>query len=191
VAGRAILPLVRIRDPRPPDEPDEPHDDWADVGPEAAPRRYERPRDSTGDLRPRRTEISFRVPTRVIVAKFAVALLLLALTLAFAVHEQVPIGVVATLAFAAYAARDVVARERLRADSDGIVAARGYAGRRRLDWSEVQRFTVDSHLRLGARTETLELDAGEEIFLFGWSDLGMAPEQALTALEEICPPDCC
>jgi hypothetical protein len=171
------LLIVRIRDPRPPDEPDDSGDDFDDESPPP-------PRRPSG---PGPAELHYSVPTGVIAAKLAFAALLLALTVILATHEEVVIGVVATLAAAAYAARDLIARERLRADRDGLVVVRGYAGHRRLAWSELERISVESRLRLGARTETLELDTGEEIYLFGRYDLGTEPEQAFDELDELRP----
>jgi hypothetical protein len=163
---RSLL-FVRIRDPRPPDGPDP-----DDLGPDADPEP---------------DELIYEVPTGVIAAKLTFTALLLVLTLFLATGEQIAIGAVATLAAAAYAARDLVARVRLRADRDGVVAVRGYAGHRRVAWSDVERLVVESRLRLGARVETLELDTGEEIYLFGRYDLGVDPEQALDELEELRP----
>jgi hypothetical protein len=176
----SFLLIVRIRDPRPPDGPDDPDDgsdDFEDF-------EVEPPRRPAG---PAPTELHYAVPTGVIAAKLVFAALLLALTVFLAVHEQVVIGVIATLAAAAYAARDLVARERLRADRDGLTAVRGYAGHTRLAWSDLEQMTVESRLRLGARTQTLELDAGEAIFQFGRYDLGTEPEQALEELEQLRP----
>ena len=78
-----------------------------------------------------------------------------------------------------------MARERLRADRDGVVAVRGYAGHRRLTWSEIERVRVDARTRLGASTELLEIDAGEEIYLFSRHDLGVDPTDAVEALEAV------
>lgn len=133
-------------------------------------------------------QVSYVVPTRVIVLKFAVAALLGVLALvALGAGEisQFVIGVVVASAVAVYAARDLVARERLRADGDGVVAVRGYAGHRRLPWSEIERVRVDARSRLGASTELLEIDAGEEIYLFSRNDLGVDPTDAAESLEAV------
>jgi hypothetical protein len=156
------ISYVRIRDPHQSDD-DEPDDEaWPSA-------------------------VSYAVPTSVIVGKFAVAAALAAIALIFGVREQVPIGLGAAVGIAVYAARDVLARERLAADSDGLTVISGYAGHRRLDWSDVQRMTIDSRLRFGARTEILELDTGDHIFLFSRFDLGVPPEDALAELEALQP----
>jgi len=157
------FPIVQIRDPQPPED--------------------RRPAGSPGGGQ----AVSFRVPTGAIVAKFAICGVLALLTAIFAVHEQIAVGAAATLAVAVYALRDVIARERLRADRSGVVAVSGYANRRHLDWSQIERIVVDSRLRLGARTETLELDAGDHIFLYGRLDLGVPPAEAEAALIAVRP----
>ncbi len=166
---------VRIRDPRPPGEPDEPDDEV-----EPGPVTIRRPAEPVRSVR-------FCVPTGVVLAKFGLAAVLLALSLAFGSRDQVVIGVVAAAAVVGYAARDLLARDRLRADASGLIAVYGYLSRARLEWSEVERLTVDSRLRLGIRTETLEVDAGERIFLYGRLDLGVPPGDALAALESLRP----
>jgi len=129
--------------------------------------------------------VSFTVPTRVIVAKFALAALLALIALFMGNRPQVVIGLLAAVALAAYGLRDCVSRERVRADADGVVAVRGYVGRRHLAWSKIERVRVDTRSRLGARTELLELDAGDEIFLFSRFDLGVDPDDAAAALEAV------
>jgi hypothetical protein len=127
------------------------------------------------------------VPTSVLIGKFGLAAALALIALIFGVREQTPIGLAAAVGIAVYAARDVLARERLAADSDGLTTISGYAGRRHLDWSDVENMNIDSRLRFGARTEILELDVGDHIFLFSRFDLGVPPEDALAALEALRP----
>lgn len=144
--------------------------------------------DNEGGPEPEVDLVSYVVPTRVIVLKFAVAALLVVLALvALGAREisQFVIGLVVAAAVAVYAARDLVARERLRADRDGLVAVRGYAGHRRLPWSEIERVRVDARSRLGTSSELLEIDAGEEIYLFSRHDLGVDPTDAAESLEAV------
>jgi hypothetical protein len=186
----AILCHVRIRNPHPGDEPDEPagpdggsfddelddeFDDDEFVDDEARPVR-----DYSG-----LTAVRFRVPRSVVLTKFGVAAALALLAVAVGEHEQVTIGLAAALAVVVYAARDVIVRDRLVADADGLVAAHGYLSRDRLAWADVQRMLVDSRLRLGARTEILELDAGDQIYQFSRFDLGTDATDALAALEAV------
>ncbi len=130
-------------------------------------------------------EVIFAVPTWVIVAKLASAALLVALALLSVNGPQMVVGLVAAGAVGAYGLRDVIARVRLAADASGVVAVRGYAGHRRLAWSEIERVRVDTRSRFGARSELLELDAGAEIFLFSRYDLGAEPDAAAAALEAV------
>jgi hypothetical protein len=112
----------------------------------------------------------------------------LAILAAFAVNRsQLLIGLLAAGGVLVYAARDVLARERLRADRDEIVAVRGYAGRRHIAWPHVEQIRVDSRSRLGGRAEMLELDTGDEIFLFSRFDLGVSPEDAARELQALRP----
>jgi hypothetical protein len=51
----------------------------------------------------------------------------------------------------------------------------------------MERVRVDQRLRLGLRTDMLELDAGEELFLLSRYDLGAEPRDALAALRTVHP----
>jgi hypothetical protein len=138
-----------------------------------------------GSAGPAPERVDFVVPTRVIVVKFVITALLLLLALFGPNDVGRWLGLIAAVGVAIYAVRDLVARHRLHADADGIVAVRGYAGRRHLNWGQVERLAVDSRNRFGGRSELLELDAGEEIFQFSRYDLGVAPDEALAALQAV------
>jgi hypothetical protein len=126
---------------------------------------------------------SLRVPTFVIVVK-AICAALIAFAATFAPQRpQLVVGLIAAAAVATYAARDVVARERLRVDTDGLRVVRGYAGHRHLAWNDIERLRVDHRTRLGARADALEIDADTEIYLLTRNDLGAEPEDALAILE--------
>ena len=131
--------------------------------------------------------VAFRVPTRVVAAKFGVAIVLALAALALASGPSLVIGLIAAALVAVYAVRDVLARERLRADPSGVVAVHGYAGRRHLPWKEIESVRVDARTRLGARTELLEIDADTEIFQFSRFDLGVEPDEALAAIDDVRP----
>ena len=135
--------------------------------------------------RVRTDEASFAVPAHVIVLKFGFAAVLGVFGLLAANRPQVMVALTAAVAVAIYAARDLVARVRLRADRDGVVAVSGYAGRRRLAWSEIERVRVDARSRLGASSQLLEIDADPEIFVFSRYDLGVDPAEAAEALEAV------
>jgi hypothetical protein len=131
--------------------------------------------------------VSFSVPRSVMLIKFAVAALLALGSLVVDNESQTLVLLVAAAGVAAYAGRDLFARERLRADADEVIAVRGYSSRRVLAWSEIERLRVYATGRLGTRSEMLEVDTGDEIFLFSRFDLGVDPEEALGALEAIRP----
>lgn len=181
-----MLVTVEIRSPLPPDDDDR---RALSVGPDAD---FDAELDDVDDPDaiddgPPPDHVSFRVPTRIIVAKFGAAALI-AVIAAFAPQTaQLVVGLVVAASLAGYAARDVVARERLRADADGLVAIRGYAGRRHLAWDEIERLAVDDRTRFGAPSQTLEIDAEAELFLFSRNDLGVDPDEALTLLAKLRP----
>jgi len=92
-------------------------------------------------------------------------------------------GVLVAVVLAVYAARDVVAPVRLSADAEGVTVISGYAGHRRLAWSEIDRIRVDSR----RRSEFLEVDVEDALHLFSRYDLGMPPTDALAMLERVRP----
>ena len=92
---------------------------------------------------------------------------------------------VAAVVLAAWGLRDVLAPVRLAADAEGVTVVTGYAGRRRIPWTDVERVGVGEHRSLGLRTPILEIDTGATLHLFSRHDLGAPPEdveRALTAL---------
>lgn len=129
----------------------------------------------------------WRVPPILPAVKSAGALVLVALGLLFSGADRVPL-VLAGLAAAVllgWAARDVVAPVRLAVDTDGITVVRGFAGRRSLPWSAVEAIRVERRTRRGLTAETLEIDAGESLHLFGRYDLDAPPEEVAEALRAV------
>ncbi|GHE35115.1 hypothetical protein GCM10017673_42340 [Streptosporangium violaceochromogenes] len=88
----------------------------------------------------------------------------------------------AAVVSAVLALRDVLVPVRLRADAEGLVVARGFTGSERLPWSAVERIRVDRRTRLTSRTELLEIDTGEAVFLLSRFDLGAPCEQVADEL---------
>jgi hypothetical protein len=74
---------------------------------------------------------------------------------------------------------------RIAADAAGITVVAGYAGRRELPWRRIERIRVDNRPRFGLRTETLEIDAGETLHLFGAYELGAPPAEVAARLEAL------
>ncbi|SCL61270.1 PH domain-containing protein [Micromonospora citrea] len=138
---------------------------------------------------PSPTARQWRVPARLPALKLAGAVALLALALLLDEGDPVQLGLaaVAAAALAGWAARDLVAPVRLAVDPEGVTVARGFAGRRRLPWTAVERITVDRRARLGLTSEVLEIDAGESLHLFGRLDLDADPAEVAEALREARP----
>jgi Bacterial PH domain len=88
-------------------------------------------------------------------------------------------------ALTAWALRDLIAPVRVAADTDGVTVVAGFAARRRLSWDQIEAVRVDTRPRLGVRTETLEIDTGETLFVFGAYDLGAPPSDVAAVLETL------
>ncbi|MFF5054547.1 PH domain-containing protein [Micromonospora sp. NPDC000663] len=131
----------------------------------------------------------WRVPAGLPAAKLAGAVLLVALGLLFADGDPVRVAVaaLAAAAVAGWAVRDLVAPVRLAVGPDGLTVVRGFAGRRLLPWSAVEAITVDRRPRFGLTSETLEIDAGDSLHLFGRYDLGANPEEVAAELRAARP----
>jgi hypothetical protein len=111
----------------------------------------------------------------------------LVLAVAFAGRDPVRWGlaVVVALVVAIWALRDLIAPVRLAADAGGVTVISGFARRRHLPWAQIERVRVDARSHHGLRSELLELDAGESIFLFSAHELGALPEEVATALADL------
>ncbi|MGE5827909.1 MAG: hypothetical protein ACM30G_06025, partial [Micromonosporaceae bacterium] len=77
-------------------------------------------------------QVSYQVSVRVILAKVALVLLLALVAWTAPNHTQTQVGLLVAAAATVVVARDVIARQRLRADRSEVVVRRGYAGWRRL-----------------------------------------------------------
>lgn len=95
------------------------------------------------------------------------------------------LALIAAVALAVFALRDVVAKVRLAADRDGVTVVRGFAGHRRIGWAEVERLRLYESRRYGLTTRLLEIDTGDTVHLFSTHDLGVPPEEALEELRAI------
>jgi Bacterial PH domain len=106
---------------------------------------------------------------------------------ALLVSDPIGTGLLALAAAvcALYAARDLIMPVRVAADAEGLTLARGYLGRARLPWASVEKVSVDRRTRLGMRSELLEIDAGEHLFLFSSYDLSAEPAHVAAALSRI------
>ncbi|ADL49661.1 hypothetical protein Micau_6168 [Micromonospora aurantiaca ATCC 27029] len=129
------------------------------------------------------------MPREVPVLKAVGALALVALGLVFAGGDPVrpALAGLAAAGLLAWALRDVVAPVRLAVDPDGLTVLRGFAGRRRLPWDAVEAIRLDRRSRRGITAETLEIDAGESLHLFGRRDLDAPLDEVAAALDEVRP----
>ncbi|MGK5442560.1 PH domain-containing protein [Micromonospora sp. URMC 105] len=129
----------------------------------------------------------WRVPPALPVVKLvgAVALVALGLLLSDGDPVQVALTVAVAAGLLGWALRDLLAPVRLAADPAGVTVVQGYAGRRHLPWQVVEAITVDRRTRLGLSTETLEIDAGESLHLFGRYDLGAPPDEVAETLRAV------
>jgi hypothetical protein len=121
------------------------------------------------------------------VTKAMVAVAVVVLPAAFADRDPVRWGVAIAVAIvlAVWAVRDLIAPVRLTADAGGVTVVTGFARRRHLPWAQIERVRVDVTSRRGLRSELLELDAGESIYLFSAHQLGALPEEVAAALADL------
>jgi PH (Pleckstrin Homology) domain-containing protein len=84
-----------------------------------------------------------------------------------------------------YTLRDLLAPVRLAADTEGVTVVTGFAGRHRLAWSEIERVRVDEARRFGTRSELVEIDADERLYLFSTYDLGARCHDVVQALTRL------
>ena len=121
------------------------------------------------------------------VSKLMGAVAVVVLAVAFAGRDPVRWFLAAAVAvvLCGWALRDLVAPVRLAADRSGVTVRTGFARRRHLPWSRVERVRVDRRTRRGLRSEMLELDAGDAIYLFSAHELGALPEDVAVALADL------
>jgi hypothetical protein len=130
--------------------------------------------------------VRFRVDARLAAAKVAATVIFALLALAFRDDPvRAALCGLAALLVAAYAVRDIVAPRRLAADREGVTVVSGFAGRRRLGWDQIERVRVDERRRLGTRSELLEIDTGDRLYLFSAYDLGTSCHEARDAIQAV------
>lgn len=131
--------------------------------------------------------VSWRVKPVLPVAKLIAAGALAGLAYVFGRHDPVRWVLVGTvvLGLLGWALRDLLAPVRLSAGPDGVTVFTGFARRRRLPWAQIERVAVDRRERRGLRTELLEIDAGESLYLLGVHDLGAQPQEVAGVLASL------
>ncbi|NYT93552.1 PH domain-containing protein [Salinispora sp. H7-4] len=131
----------------------------------------------------------WRVPVALPAVKAggAGALVALGLLLADGDPVRLTLAVLAAAALLVWAARDLLVPVRLAVDPEGLTVVSGFAGRRRLPWSQVAEIRVDQRARLGRSNAALEVDAGETLHLFGRFDLDADPVDVAAQLRAARP----
>ncbi|HEY0531562.1 MAG TPA: PH domain-containing protein [Actinoplanes sp.] len=131
--------------------------------------------------------MQWRIKPVLPVTKGMGAVAVVVLAVAFAGRDPIrwALALVVGGMLAIWAVRDLIAPVRLAADAGGITVITGFARRRHLPWAQIERVRVDVSSRRGLRSELLELDAGESIFLFSAHELGALPEEVASALGDL------
>ncbi len=89
----------------------------------------------------------------------------------------------AAVAVGAFAAHATVVRPRLAAGPEGL-AARTLGGTHRLPWAQT-RTRLRTTRRLGRDGVTLEVEHDDQLYVFGWLDLGEDPRDVLDVLSTL------
>ncbi|HWS38196.1 MAG TPA: PH domain-containing protein [Actinoplanes sp.] len=133
--------------------------------------------------------MQWRVRPVLPIVKLIVALTLPALAALFAQGEwsRWALALIAALAVVVWAARDVLVPVRLAADPAGITVITGFARRKQVPWTQIERVRAETSTRRGLRSELLEIDAGDAIYLFTPNDLSADPESVALSLAELRP----
>lgn len=131
--------------------------------------------------------MQWRIKPVLPVTKGMGAVAVVVLAVAFAGRDPVrwTLAFVVAAALAVWAIRDLIAPVRLAADASGVTVLTGFARRRHLPWAQIERVRVEVSSRRGLRSELLELDAGESIYLFSAHELGTLPEEVAAALGDL------
>ena len=132
-------------------------------------------------------DLSWRVKPVLPVTKLLGAVAVLVLAVAFSRRDPVQwfLAIVVATGLTGWALRDLLRPVRLTADQEGVTVVAGLLRRRRLAWAEIERVRVDRRERLGLRSELLEVDAGDALYLFSVHELGAEPEEVAVALAEL------
>jgi hypothetical protein len=135
-------------------------------------------------------DLSWRVKPVLPVTKLLGAVAVLVLAAAFGRRDPVQwfLAIVTAIGLTGWALRDLLRPVRLTADQEGVTVVAGLLRRRRLAWAEIERVRVDRRERLGLRSELLEVDAGDALYLFSVNELGAEPEEVAAALAELRAP---
>ncbi|GAA2607431.1 hypothetical protein GCM10010399_42930 [Dactylosporangium fulvum] len=135
---------------------------------------------------PTATSAAWRVSPGFAALKCAVTVVLVGVAVFLAGDPRaLTAAIVAAVVAGGYALRDLLVPVRLAADPHGVTVINSYAGRRRLDWGQIERIRVDSRTRAGLRTELLEIDTGDHLHLLSTYDLNAHPGDVADELQRI------
>jgi hypothetical protein len=134
--------------------------------------------------------LSWRVKPVLPATKLLGAVAVLVLVVAFGRRDPVQwfLAIVVAAGLTGWALGDLIRPVRLTADAEGLTLITGLLRRRRLAWAEIEGVRVDRRNRLGLRSELLEVDAGDSLYLFSVHELGAEPEDVAAALAELRAP---
>jgi hypothetical protein len=131
--------------------------------------------------------MQWRIKPVLPVTKLMGAVAVVVLAAAFGGRDPIRwgIAVVAAVGLSLWALRDLIAPVRLTADATGVTVLAGFARRRHVPWPQIERVRVDRRAHRGLRSEFLELDTGDAIYLFSANDLGALPEDVAAELADL------
>jgi hypothetical protein len=134
--------------------------------------------------------MQWRIKPVLPVTKLMGAVAVVVLALAFAGTDRIrwALATIIAAGLGIWALRDLLAPVRLAADETGVTVISGFLRRRRLPWAQIERVRVERTTRRGLRSELLELDAGDTIYLFSAYELGALPEDVAAALADLRVP---
>jgi hypothetical protein len=89
----------------------------------------------------------------------------------------------AAVAVGAFATHATIVRPRLAAGAEGLLT-RTLSGTRRLPWAQT-RTRLRTTRRLGRDGVTLEIEHDEQLYVFGWLELGEDPRDVLDVLSSL------
>ncbi|WP_082772702.1 PH domain-containing protein [Actinoplanes sp. TFC3] len=129
----------------------------------------------------------WRVKPVLPVTKLLGAVALIVLVVAFGREDPIQwvLAAAVALGLAGWALRDLVRPVRLAADATGVTLVAGYLARRHLPWAQIERVRVDRRERRGIRSELLEIDAGDSLYLLSVHELGSDPEEVAQELARL------
>ncbi|MBM2617002.1 PH domain-containing protein [Actinoplanes sp. LDG1-06] len=131
--------------------------------------------------------MQWRIKPVLPVSKLIGAVAVVVLAFAFAGIDPVrwALAAVLVVALLVWALRDLLRPVRLAADDEGVTVVTGFLGRRRLAWGQIERVRVDRRTHRGLRSEFLEVDAGDAIYIFSANDLGALPDDVAASLSDL------